>query len=233
MKKWVRRMRMVFLETILEGHCKTDCRLKQCTGVWSRLEAASIETSVEPGKRDISEARKAVGISFVEHHLTIEQLKDLYPDSYIHHEFPERSDGLHSEEARKRLRDGRVGKVLLPEGRHLFRVFIRQFHFKFWLLLTADRYFAHYAQGFNEPLNLYCAFILLLVVLVMSLLSLWQESKARKVLKSFTKLLPSKAIVIRDCEEKEINTEDIVVGDLVIIRSVENFISRCIFLKCN
>lgn len=43
---------------------------------------------------------QAVGTSFVEHHLTIEQLKDLYPDSYIHHEFPERSDGLNSEEAR-------------------------------------------------------------------------------------------------------------------------------------
>ncbi|KAK6027834.1 e1-E2 ATPase, partial [Ostertagia ostertagi] len=202
----------------VKGHCKTDCRLKQCTdlttkadlGVWSRWRRRD---KVSPEKRDISEARKAVGISFVEHHLTIEQLKDLYPDSYIHHEFPERSDGLHSEEARKRLRDGGGNVLPPPREEHLFRVFIRQFHFKFWLLLTGAAflsiaaYFAHYAQGFNEPLNLYCAFILLLVVLVMSLLSLWQESKARK------------AIVIRDCEEKEINTEDIVVGDLVIIRS--------------
>ncbi|VDK72771.1 unnamed protein product [Cylicostephanus goldi] len=53
----------------------------------------------------------------------------------------------------------------------------------------------------------------------MGLLSLWQEKKARKVVKDFTKLLPSKAIVIRDCEEKEINIEEIVVGDLVIISS--------------
>lgn len=46
-----------------------------------------------------------------------------------------------------------------------------------------------------------------------------------QVLKSFTKLLPSKAIVIRDCEEKQVNTEDLVIGDLVIIRSVlrDNF----------
>nr|CDJ92560.1 ATPase and Haloacid dehalogenase hydrolase domain containing protein [Haemonchus contortus] len=214
----------------LKEYCKSDCRLKPCTnlngkadlGIWSRWRRRA---KVNPGNKDISEAREAVGISFVEHHLTIEQLKDLYPDSYIHHEFPERSDGLHTEEARKRLRDGGGNVLPPPKEEHLFRVFIRQFHFKFWLLLTGAAflsiaaYFAHRAQGFNEPLNLYCAFILLLVVLVMSLLSVWQESKARKVLKSFTKLLPSKAIVIRDCEEKEINTEDIVVGDLVVIRS--------------
>ncbi|VDO21891.1 unnamed protein product [Heligmosomoides polygyrus] len=128
-------------------------------------------------------------------------------------------------EKMKRLRDGGGNVLPPPKEEHLFRVFIRQFHFKFWLLLTGAAflsiaaYFAHYAHGYNEPLNLYCAFILLLVVLFMCLLSLWQEKKARKVLKSFTKLLPSKAIVIRDCEEKQVNTDDLVIGDLVIIRS--------------
>ncbi|VDO26541.1 unnamed protein product [Heligmosomoides polygyrus] len=89
----------------LKGQCRADCRLKHCKdispkvdlGFWSRWRRKS---KVRPEKTDISEARNAVGTSFVEHHLTIEQLKDLYPDSYIHHEFPERSDGLHSEEAR-------------------------------------------------------------------------------------------------------------------------------------
>ncbi|KAK5981256.1 hypothetical protein GCK32_017598 [Trichostrongylus colubriformis] len=117
----------------LNGHCKADCRLKHCTGAWSRWKRRA---KVSPEKRDISEARNAVGVSFVEHHLTIEQLKDLYPDSYIHHEFPERSDGLPSEEARKRLRDGGGNVLPPPKEENLFRVFIKQFHFKFWLLLT-------------------------------------------------------------------------------------------------
>ncbi|KAK6728021.1 hypothetical protein RB195_005589 [Necator americanus] len=214
----------------LKGHCKGNCRLKHCNNLKLDPEIGFCERwrrkrKVRPAETDIAEARQAVGTSFVEHHLTIEQLKDLYPDSYIHHEFPERSDGLHSEEARKRLRDGGGNVLPPPKEESLFHVFIRQFHFKFWLLLTGAAflsiaaYFVHYAHGYNEPLNLYCAFILLLVVLFMGLLSLWQEQKARKVVKSFTKLLPSKAIVIRDCEEKEVNIEDIVVGDLVVIRS--------------
>lgn len=185
-------------------------------GRWRRKD------KVRPTRTDITEA---VGTSFVEHHLTIEQLKDLYQDSYIHHEFPERSDGLSTEEARKRLQDGGGNVLPPPKEESIFRAFVKQFHFKFWLLLTGAAFlsivafFVHYANGINEPLSLYCAFILLFVVLFMCMLSLWQENKARKVIKNFTRLLPSKAIVIRDCEEKEINIEDIVVGDLVIIRS--------------
>ncbi|KAK6728024.1 hypothetical protein RB195_005589 [Necator americanus] len=89
----------------LEGHCKGNCRLKHCNNLKLDPEIGFCERwrrkrKVRPAETDIAEARQAVGTSFVEHHLTIEQLKDLYPDSYIHHEFPERSDGLHSEEAR-------------------------------------------------------------------------------------------------------------------------------------
>lgn len=38
--------------------------------------------------------------SFVEHTLTVEQIKDLYPDSYVFSEVAERSDGLHTDEAK-------------------------------------------------------------------------------------------------------------------------------------
>uniref|UniRef100_A0A1I7XNM8 Neprosin_AP domain-containing protein n=1 Tax=Heterorhabditis bacteriophora TaxID=37862 RepID=A0A1I7XNM8_HETBA len=55
---------------------------------------------VRPGNMDVADARQAVGSSFVEHHLPIDQLKDVYPDSFIHPELPERSDGLHTEEAK-------------------------------------------------------------------------------------------------------------------------------------
>lgn len=41
-----------------------------------------------------------LGQSYVEHHLTVEQLKDVYVDSYIDAQYPERSDGLSCIEAR-------------------------------------------------------------------------------------------------------------------------------------
>lgn len=36
----------------------------------------------------------------MEHHLTVAQLRDVYSDSYIDADFPERSDGLSTVEAR-------------------------------------------------------------------------------------------------------------------------------------
>ena len=52
----------------------------------------------------------------------------------------------------------------------------------------------------------------------MSLLSVWQEKKANQVTQGFKRLLPSKAVVIRDCEEKEVDIEELVVGDLIFLR---------------
>ncbi|CAJ0557884.1 unnamed protein product, partial [Mesorhabditis spiculigera] len=173
---------------------------------------------------DATEARNAVISSFVEHHLTITQLQDVYPDSFIYAPDPSRSDGLSAEEAKKRLQDGGPNVIEPPAEKSLIRSFASQFHFKFWVLLTGASmlsvitYFVHLAHGFNEPLNLYCAAILLGVVFFMCLLSIHQERKTRMVQQNFKKLLPITAIVIRDCEEKEIDLAEVVVGDIVVIR---------------
>ena len=86
-------------------------------------------------------------------------------------------------------------------------------------ILSIITYAIHRAQGANEPLNLYCAVILIFVVVTMSFVSVWQERKANQVTQGFKKLLPSKTVVIRDCEEREIDTEELVVGDLVFLKS--------------
>lgn len=91
----------------------------------------------------------------------------------------------------------------------------------------------------DDSLFRYCAGILILVVVFMATLSFWQEHRAIQVRKhyeltlipnpsfiqtiqSFKKYLPVNAIVIRDAEEKEISVEELVVGDLVVIRSVSS-----------
>lgn len=44
--------------------------------------------------------RQDLANTFVEHHLTVEEVKDVYFDSYIDAQCPENSDGLSSSEAR-------------------------------------------------------------------------------------------------------------------------------------
>lgn len=191
-------------------------------------------TKLSAGKRKkVEKAEKEHGMtlvdiirtSFVEHTLTVEQVKDLYPDSYVFPQVAERSDGLHSEEAKKRLKDGGLNQIDTQTEPSLSRFFLAQFHFKFWILLigaailSVMTYFIHMARGFNEPLNMYCAIILIAVVIFMGLLSYWQQAKARKVLQENRDMMPSMSYVIRDCEEQEIRAEEVVVGDLVYLRA--------------
>ncbi|CAB3410623.1 unnamed protein product [Caenorhabditis bovis] len=176
-------------------------------------------------ENDVEQTRMSVGSSFVEHHLTREQLKDVYPDSFIHPEFADRSDGLHSEEAKKRLKDGGLNHIDPPREGSVFAFLVSQFHFKFWVLLIGASilsimtYFIHMARGFNEPLNIVCAAILLCVVYIMCTLSYWQQSKAKKVVRQNRQMMPAMAVVIRDCEEQEVKADELVVGDLVLLRA--------------
>lgn len=163
--------------------------------------------------------------SFVEHTLTVDQIKDLYPDSYVFAQVAERSDGLHSDEARKRLKDGGLNHIDTHSEPSLSRFFLAQFHFKFWILLigaailSVMTYFIHMARGYNEPLNMYCAIILIAVVIFMGILSYWQQAKAKKVLQENRDMMPAMSYVIRDCEEQEIKADEVVVGDLVYLRA--------------
>ncbi|CAD5206669.1 unnamed protein product [Bursaphelenchus okinawaensis] len=155
------------------------------------------------------ERRQDVANTFVEHHLTVAELQDVYPDSYIDVESPENSDGLSSTEARKRLRDGGKNVIKPPKEISNIRLFAKQFLYKFWILLIGAAvlsiitYFIHLYHNNEEPLNLYCAVILMCIVVV----------------SDFKSILPQNSFVIRDCEERQVPAEQLVVGDIINIRA--------------
>uniref|UniRef100_A0A183C2C6 Cation_ATPase_N domain-containing protein n=1 Tax=Globodera pallida TaxID=36090 RepID=A0A183C2C6_GLOPA len=206
----------------------------QCVGfgrkkVWPAKDAAE------------SRLRDSLSSSYVEHHLALDELRDVHPDSFIDVNSPEKSDGLSSEEAKKRLLDGGANVLAPPKRISNLKLFAKQFLYKFWLLLmgaalcTIFAYFIHLYHGTDELLNLYCAFILIVIVVVMSFMSFWQERKAIQVLYDLALHMPSNisailtfklihspffyCSVIRDCEEKSLQADKLVVGDVIIIRS--------------
>jgi len=69
--------------------------------------------------------KQSLCTTYVEHHLTLEELRDVYHDSCIDIESPERSDGLSSVEARKRLKDGGANVMRLPKRISNIRLFFR------------------------------------------------------------------------------------------------------------
>ncbi|KAF8367350.1 hypothetical protein PRIPAC_85179 [Pristionchus pacificus] len=174
--------------------------------------------------RDMNHARELSASSLVEHRLNIDQIRDIHPQSSIDVDDPELSEGLTREEAKNRLAEGGTNKIDPPKDPHHLMVFLSQFHSKLWIIQTAAAILSivafiitHY-RGHGDVLNLYSAAILFIVVGSMYYLSYRQERKARGFLQTFEKKLPEKAIVIRDGDERPVEVEQLVVGDIVVIR---------------
>uniref|UniRef100_A0A673M9S2 Sodium/potassium-transporting ATPase subunit alpha n=1 Tax=Sinocyclocheilus rhinocerous TaxID=307959 RepID=A0A673M9S2_9TELE len=72
----------------------------------------------------------------------------------------------------------------------------------------------------EEPANdnLYLGIVLSAVVMITGCFSYYQEAKSSKIMDSFKNLVPQQALVIRDGEKKNINAEEVVVGDLVEVK---------------
>ena len=96
--------------------------------------------------------------------------------------------------------------------------------FSFMLWLGALLCFAHYSiqAGLHAevPLDdLVLGFSLIVCVLVTGVFSFVQERKEAAIQAEFDKLLPEKALVIRDGEELLIDASDLVLGDIVLINA--------------
>uniref|UniRef100_A0A3Q0QYN0 Sodium/potassium-transporting ATPase subunit alpha n=1 Tax=Amphilophus citrinellus TaxID=61819 RepID=A0A3Q0QYN0_AMPCI len=66
--------------------------------------------------------------------------------------------------------------------------------------------------------NLYLGGVLASVVIITACFSYYQEAKSSKIMDSFKNMVPQQALVVRDGKKQSINTEDVVVGDLVEVK---------------
>uniref|UniRef100_A0A914V3R2 Cation-transporting P-type ATPase N-terminal domain-containing protein n=1 Tax=Plectus sambesii TaxID=2011161 RepID=A0A914V3R2_9BILA len=178
----------------------------------------------EEGKNEPTleeKAARSMTANFSEHMLTTQQMAELYPLSGINVESPNASNGLTTEEAKRRLEiDGR-NALTPPKEVSSWVLLGRQFLNPFWLLLIAAGVLSLITFFFDTSvvLNLYVAFILFIIVIIMCFASFWQEKKARNAVRGFQNLLPTFCSGVRDGRECTIAAEELVVGDLVFIRS--------------
>lgn len=76
-----------------------------------------------------------------------------------------------------------------------------------------------YALDKTQPINLYLGIILFIVVFLTCCLSYFEERTSSNVMKTFSKMLPSKCTVIREGIEMQVMAEGLVTGDLVKVSS--------------
>jgi Ca2+-transporting ATPase len=138
------------------------------------------------------------------HNITIEKIVKLLKSDI--------ENGLNDEEIISRQE--RFGKNKLPQEKPLskFKIFLEQFKSPMVYILLL-------AGIVTLLLKEYTDFIVISVAVVLNtIIGYIQESKSSKALSELKKVLSIKSIVIRNGQEKEILSENLVPGDIVILR---------------
>ena len=130
------------------------------------------------------------------------------------------SRGLSAEEAAHRLQRDGPNVLVEPRKDPEWLKFARQFQDKLLLLLIIAGVLACVAFGIDTAkvdgyTNIILAACLFAIVLVTGCMTYAQERATAKILAQIHALLAATCVVIRDGEERRIDAQDLVVGDLV------------------
>ena len=121
------------------------------------------------------------------------------------------STGLSSEEAQKRLEKYGENRLKQKPKKSLLALFFGQLNDMLIYVLLAAAVITLVIREYAD------AIIIILVVLINAIIGLVQESKAEKAIEALQQMTTPKSLVRRDGEVKEINSEYIVPGDIVLI----------------
>ncbi len=123
------------------------------------------------------------------------------------------TDGLSSEQAEERLK--RDGKNVLAEGKKksVFQVFLSQFADLLVLILIAAAIISMFSGNIESTIVIFA------VIIMNAILGTAQHVKAEKSLDSLKSLSSPSAKVIRDGMKIEIDSENVITGDIIILEA--------------
>lgn len=123
------------------------------------------------------------------------------------------TEGLSATEASNRLK--KYGKNIFSEKKSLskFSLFLRQFTSPLIIILLIATVASFLLHKYHE------AYFVLTAVLVNVMLGYWQEFKANNAIKKLDSYITQKARVKRDGKEISVDANEVVVGDIVIMKT--------------
>ena len=145
-------------------------------------------------------------------------------------------DGLSGAEAAKRLEQN--GKNKLAEGKKesLIHRFLKQLAEPMTIILIVAaaisaglEIYEGLQHGFEFPADVV---IILAVVLINAILGVFQESKAEKALEALQEMSKAQSKVIRDGKQISIPSEDLVVGDIIVLEAGDSVPADARIIEC-
>ncbi|WP_315111258.1 cation-translocating P-type ATPase [Clostridium intestinale] len=121
------------------------------------------------------------------------------------------STGLSDEEAKKRLSEYGPNRLSTKKKKTLLQLFISQLADVMIYILFGAAIISAMVGEVSDSI------IILIVIFINAIIGVVQESKAEKALEALKELSTPKAIVKRGGELKEVPSEEVVLGDIVVI----------------
>ncbi len=142
--------------------------------------------------------------------------------------------GLTTAEAEKRLQEN--GKNKLAEAKKIsnFTRFMNQLKDPMIIILLVAAVISAATEmiehgGFVTPTD---SIIILVVVLINAILGVVQESKAEKAVEALQKMSAATSKVIRDGKIENVKSEDLVVGDVILLDAGDAIPADCRIFEC-
>lgn len=131
----------------------------------------------------------------------------------------DRKNGLGKEEVKQRQQKYGKNKLKDKPKESIFIKFLKQFNdFMIIILIMASIISAIVSsiQGENDYID---SIIIIAIVILNAIMGVVQEAKAEKSIEALQEMTPPKAKVTRDGITNEINSEELVPGDIVILEA--------------
>src|SRR4030042_3571998 len=124
-----------------------------------------------------------------------------------------KKDGLANSEVIKRLKE--FGRNTLPQEKPYskIRLFLNQFHGPLMYIMLATVVISFLLKHYSDTV------FIIIVLLINIIVGFYQENKANRSLLALRKMVKIRARVRRDGHEREIDSEELVVGDIVFLKA--------------
>ena len=135
-------------------------------------------------------------------------------------------EGLNSDKVKELLLKNGLNKLVEKKKKNLFLRFLEQFNDKLILILFGAAIitlFLAYFEGESYTDSL----IIMAIVFINAILGFSQEMKSDKAISDLAKLQTTKVKVRRDNNVVLINSEEIVVGDIILVEAGDKVVADC------
>lgn len=131
----------------------------------------------------------------------------------VYKEVDFKEEGLSAKEAKERLEKHGKNEIQKEEGETLLQLIFKEINSPLIYLLIAAAAISIFTAHYID------AGVIIAVVILNTAMGVWQEYRAEKAISALQKLSAPKAVVKREGKTEEIDSSEVVPGDLIIIKT--------------